>query len=854
MKKTRILALLLCLCLLAGLLSGCNKDKADPSDPSKPSSGSTTQKPDGGKTDSAAAQTSAKYVYKTSYIDLDLGCEYLNQTCVSGKYFFAIGEVMTDPGSGTPDYGIMTDLPAVEELVEAEDEAQEPTEDAPTEEPEPYVPPTYETRIYRVDLTTGQWESMDFYTKLTPPEGAEGDGWINMFLPGADGSLWIYDTMETYSYDLPEDFDPETQYEWDYYVPGEVVRRLQQFSADGELLNTVNLDAQAIVGQDAYLEVALVDEKNQIYAYDWSTGVYVLDATGKVIKNFPLDEGEMGGASLINFCGKPALETWGESSSIQVIDPETLELGEPITPPYNGYQFMTSYDQAYDYYYQINQNIYGYKIAEQVSEKVVDWMDCDVDLNDLGSIYPLEDGRIIALMNEWDQEDNTTTFSLVVLEQTDAATVAPKTVFTLACMYLDWDLRNRILEFNRGSEDYRILVEDYSQYNTQEDYTAGLTKLNTEILSGKIPDLLYSGGDLPLAQYAGKGLLVDLLPLIDSDPELSREDLMANVIEAASMDGKLYQAFSEFSIESNIALEKVVGDYDQWTLTELKDAMTKLQPGASTFGVGYIRESVLSGCVSRNLASFIDWSTGECSFDSQEFRELLEFANTFPEEFDWQQYEENGGQYLADHENLMNGNQLLASFYLYSFVDSLWTLAPYQDAAIRFIGYPSTQGNGSTFSLSGSLSITATCPDQAGAWQFVRQVFTEEYQSERMYYGLPTNANVFDRQLEEAMTVTYMTDADGNFILDENGEKIVEPKASYWVDENTTIDIDCMSQEQAQQLMDLYESIHSVKTYDEDVYEIVQEEAAGYFAGQTPLDEAVKRIQNRVNLYVKEKG
>ena len=56
---------------------------------------------------------------------------------------------------------------------------------------------------------------------------------------------------------------------------------------------------------------------------------------------------------------------------------------------------------------------------------------------------------------------------------------------TLACMYLDWDLRQRmIVEYNKTNDEYRINVVDYSEYATDDDYNAGVTKLTTEISGG----------------------------------------------------------------------------------------------------------------------------------------------------------------------------------------------------------------------------------------------------------------------------------------------------------------------------------------------------------------------------------
>mgnify|MGYP003380401700 CR=1 FL=1 len=69
----RILALLLAVCMLAGVMAGCNKTNADPSKPdsSDSNNGGGTQKPDS-QTSDATKQTSAKYVYTTDYVNLTL--------------------------------------------------------------------------------------------------------------------------------------------------------------------------------------------------------------------------------------------------------------------------------------------------------------------------------------------------------------------------------------------------------------------------------------------------------------------------------------------------------------------------------------------------------------------------------------------------------------------------------------------------------------------------------------------------------------------------------------------------------------------------------------------------------------
>ena len=911
----RILALLLAVCMLAGVMAGCNKTNADPSKPdsSDSNNGGGTQKPDS-QTSDATKQTSAKYVYTTDYVNLTLelaedeSLNYLNTLCVSGNYLYVTADISKGVPGGTEggddDMGIaplddgfeanaeggdMTlvggeeapiEMPVVGDEVasqpaDTETDGEEPATEEPAEEPapdEPTIEPsdpgewyTSETRLYQVDLATGVATQFAGYTTPEIPEGYQGYTNINQILTGADGTIWIYDTMNCYHYNLPEDFDPETENEWDYYEDGPSTYRLQLYGADGTLKQTIDLSPEDGDGSGNSKNFAFVDGKSQLYFYDWNTNeVTIENADGKILKT--LEVGDNGG-NISNFCGKAALQSYTDTGAeLRLIDPDTFELSDPIETPANAWTFLASYDEAYDYYFLLNGDIYGYKQKEQVSEQVVSWMDCDINSDNIWGTYALEDGRILGILNESGNgmmldgaisgvaraeaaTNAASGYSLVFLTKTDAANVKPKTVLTMACMNVPWELKSRIVEFNKSSGDYRIIIKDYSQYATNDDYYAGLTKLNTEIISGQIPDIFYTA-NMPITQYAGQGILEDLRPYIDKDSELSGDALMTHVLDAASMDGHLYQAFSAFSIQTAIGLTKIVGDYDEWTLANIKDAMTKLQPEATVFDVYYTRDSMLQNCLSRSYSSFVNRVTGECNFDGQDFRDLLEFINSFPVDYDYSNYDYNKNPGGA--ESMKRGLQLLMDAGVSSLDSFLYTLASFGGEEVSYVGYPSTTGNNNVFSLYDGLCISSTCADKDGAWQFVRTLFTKEYQEENSYYGLPTNAAVFNEQIKNLMTIEYQTDADGNPLLDENGEKLVNPKASYWFDENNQYTIDVMTQEQLDQIMALYSSTELVIQNDEEVMNIIKGETEAYFAGSKTLDDTVRLIQNRVSLYVAE--
>ena len=258
---------------------------------------------------------------------------------------------------------------------------------------------------------------------------------------------------------------------------------------------------------------------------------------------------------------------------------------------------------------------------------------------------------------------------ILVLSRMDAADVQQKTELTLACFSLDYNLRSQIVKFNRASDKYRIVVKDYSEYSNMTYESAGsngtmvtqsddgLTKLNTEIMSGNVPDMILTDG-LPVRQYAAKGLLEDLYPYIDAD--MGRDALITPVLDADSEDGKLYELPLSFSIVTATGLASVVGGYDTWTLADLEDALSKLNPDATIFNVDATRANVLAYCLYMNADTFVDWETGTASFDSPEFIDYLNFAARFPAEFDYSTFDFN--DYEQDAVRMRNGDQLLSMY------------------------------------------------------------------------------------------------------------------------------------------------------------------------------------------------
>ena len=583
------------------------------------------------------------------------------------------------------------------------------------------------------------------------------------------------------------------------------------------------------------------------------TKIVVLDKDQNIL--FTIEDENLWGQLTLLGDGTVGMSVWTEEGGqvLRTIDKAAKGWGAEYPLPPNGGNIYTG-SQKYIFYYDNGDSLYGFNKDTNAGEKLLSWSASDINKDEMMFFTFLEDGRIVAMTRSWGTNGNEMTTELAILTETDVSVLKDKTILTYATQYLDYDERNKIIDFNKKSTKYRIEIKDYSEFNTAEDYQAGLTKLNTEIAAGNVPDLLNVSG-LPIQQYGAKGLLEDLWPFIEQDPDLGRDAIMENVFKAAELDGKLYQVFSTFSIQTVVGATKVVGDRMSWTLDDLQAALATMPEGCTIFGEGDTKAGMLSNVLAQNMDGFVDWSTGECSFNSPEFISLLEFCNSFPLEYDWNNVDWD--EYEDDNSRVMNGKQMLLRGYLYDLGDSLQMYEAVFNGDYSFIGFPREDGGvGSSFSLGTGIAMSSTCKDKEGAWSFMREYLMPQYAdlddtSMIGMYNFSTNKADFEKMVEKAMKKEYQLDENGEQVLDENGQPIEVPKYTYGFN-NLTVEVYATTQEQYDQFMALYNAIDSVYTYDQNIYNIVNEVAGGYFNGDKTVEDTAKQIQDRVTLYVNE--
>ena len=741
-----------------------------------------------------------EYVYVAEYSKLDCEAEGIGSIFTVGDkaYFTSYGTIgQREPGEGDPQPG---DPDYYEGMYDIWGET-----------------------LYCLDVKTGESEKLDYYQ----PSGSEDENFnrsLNGFAVNADGSLWVCENIYSYETDDDGNYLSETQ----KYM-------LRRIETDGTESVSIDLAPYASDAEWFYVSGIATDGNGNVVVGIENT-LAVFDGTGKPINKIQTSEYGVDGLS-VGKGGTVFAKVWGDYGiELSPVDLSAGTLGDRIKLPNNVYNIYNGGGE-YDIYFGNNMSLYGMNIGDAEPTKLLNWVDVDIYSESMSAFTATDDGTLMCFFTNW--KEDKMEFQKAELKKMLKSEVPPTTTLTMAAMYMDYELLNEVIEFNKTNGKYRITVTDYSEFNTADDYSAGLTKLNAEIISGNVPDLLCASSEMPIQVYAKKGLIEDLYPYIDADTELGgRGALMENVLKTFETDGKLCEVPSSFYIYTVLSTPKLAGPEIGWTMDEF-NAVLADYPDATAFAE-MTSDSLLWLALLFGGSSYLDWETGECRFDSDDYIKLLELAATYPAEIN---YDENY-EYVSDIEMIRQGKAIATYMSLSSFEDYSMYKAAF-GGEIAFKGFPNSYNNGSAFVSGGSsVCISSKCADKDGAWQFVRRMLTEDYQNEHIWWGFPTNKVCFEKKLSTAMEPDMGYDDEGNWVE--------WPKGSWGFGDGTEIEYYAMAQEDADEFLGFMDTVTSSMRFDQKVMDIVRECAAPFFAGQKSAADTAAVTQSRVSLYVSE--
>ena len=624
-------------------------------------------------------------------------------------------------------------------------------------------------------------------------------------------------------------------YQYATYVGDDTTDKiyLETHGADGNEKWKIHLNENVAEGEYFYISGIYCTDMNQIIL-DSSRGIEVYDNQGNPIKM--IEKPNTNDSRLVRIRdGKFALfSSDGNSAGIQTLDIQSGVFGEKTTLPFNYYRYQIMNGKHYDVYLSDDYGVYGYNVGDAEITKVMDYISSDFSSNYLYQISFVDENTFVAYYYG-DEGVKLSKFTKVAPED-----VIEKTELTLGCYYLDHNVKKKLVEFNKNSNEYRINIRDYGIYDTMDDYTQGLTRLNADIVSGDVPDIMMLSSQMPVESYIAKGVFANLNEFFENETEIKKEDLLPNVLEALSSEDGLYRIAPSFAVNTFVAKTADVGEEPGWTMDEAL-ALLESKPE----GTKLLSEVTASNFMYYTMwicgEQYVDWNSGQCYFDSEGFMKTLEYANTLPREIDYTAVMDDETYWQEMETQYRDGKTILNLQYFSGFRDYSYAKQAVFGEDITLIGFPVEEGLGAGLNIGTTMAISSLSKNQDVAWDFVKTFLTEEYQ-DSLTYDFPVRISSLQKLEEKAWEKPYM--------IDESGNK--QEYDDYFYINGMEVPAEPLTKEETGKFVEYLKSLDKMCIYNEALNNIITEECESYFAGQKTAKEVADIIQSRAKIYVSE--
>lgn len=586
---------------------------------------------------------------------------------------------------------------------------------------------------------------------------------------------------------------------------------------------------------------------DHILAVDGTGGVYVLlpssilhyGPEGSLTGELPLEEemAESSGAAN-NLIGLPDGHVFFITRSALVADCRAYEIPEGDRPRLQESESLTQAIDGSPVYPGLDglllqsgdSVLYRYSPADGSVETVLSWQDCDFYRHDIGAVLQISEGQLLVVANIGESMEELQ--EMFLLTKTPADQVPRKETITLASLFPSDDMEKAAVKFNRSNSRYHVTIERYGAGDFYSDANEGArARLDSALISKEnAPDLL-DLSELDVIKYAEAGALEDLYPYMEQGGEIHRENFLSNLLEGYTFDGKLACIPKTYIFRGAYITDERILETAEWTMESVLETAGQY-PDARLFPED--AEGLQEYYGAYLLEKFVDWESGECRFDSEEFSRLLERVK-----------QESA---LAGQEPLLDVQSIM------SFDDYQKALMEAAEGGEKAVlrGLPSADGTDTyTPRAWDILGISVNSRQKDGAWEFM-QFYLQEGMQLDLSYRFPTLLSLLDEVQAYSVTPQYEI-YDGKVLTDSDGRPREKPR--YTVTSNgIETKFYALGQEEAETLRSALEQIdfRPRGTLEQSVLSIVEEEADLFIKGQKTVEETTGIIQNRVRILLQE--
>ena len=610
-------------------------------------------------------------------------------------------------------------------------------------------------------------------------------------------------------------------------------RFLYKFDAEGKNIFFKEVTEQ--LGSGISIGGMAADRQGQIYvfsgAYSDKTGIWLYTADGSYhsIVSYGSSENVRFKGAVDRDDGKfyVCISKGKEESycTLAEVNFERKQLAESIKdfPVVNG--ICVDPTGQYDFLLYDDTAAYGYDLFTQKREELFAWGNSDVNGYFVKQLGLLGDGRYFCTLRDGEHDDN----GIVLLTKTRSEEVPERLDMVLATVDGGSEMTALAVDFNRNNNQYHITVKNYGS----------LTGLYNALLTKETIDIINLSG-INVENLSRQGIFEDLAPYLDQSETFSRSDFLDGILEAYTFDGILV------GIPESFWLRTVVGDGSRMgndaTLTlEALFAIAERNPGAMPFDE-ITKEDMMQYIMIFNEDAFVDWETGECHFNSAQFKAVLEFVNHFPDSAGSRQEE------VSLPSKIQNGDVLFAI----ADMSRMTTFQLYEEMFgenAACVGFPTIDGKGGTILFAdNAFGIVASSSNKSGAWDFIESVLNrknmDNMDNEEVYHAYYSSTSSQFPTMKKAVSaiVDYImeTDKSGKF-------------ATMYYEDGWAFTSHAVTWDEINAILNLVpDATPYFSVQGDEIINIINEEAGAYYSGQKRADDVISIIQNRVKLYVNE--
>lgn len=402
-------------------------------------------------------------------------------------------------------------------------------------------------------------------------------------------------------------------------------------------------------------------------------------------------------------------------------------------------------------------------------------------------------------------------------------------------------LYNSIVDYNRDTtKKSRIFLTDFSNSwltTFANKYKGSVSAIEDQVyidlVNGQGPDILINFGSS--LQYERDNVLLDLNTLIDKDKDIDRTKYFDNIFHAAEKNGKLYRLPLMFYLSGMEYNTQFLGERDSITWQDINSVIASLPQDVQILPETE-RTLLLSSFLTGSITRFVDYEKQEVHFDTDEFRQMMEFVKTYAVNKDQMptMYMDDADapvSQMLPEAKMKRGLVAMMVTSVGSGENYVSHLSMGQDH-LRLCGYPES-GEGMLMDTLVSVSISKCCAYPEEAWSFVKSLLDEKTQRNmppKYTGGIPVNREALNKNIEKEI-------AD------------FESSKSLGVTGTAGLEMDRIKDFPA-----FVEKVQTGMKYDTNIMGIVVEEANAYFNGQQSLDKVIRNIEKRAKLVVQERA